>query len=82
VEVRASGGRAVTLRIPRHEPRGGLIRRACGPPQLFGGVLGALLLRAVLGGAETGLGMPTLAHDLALGATTLTITPWAGYDRR
>jgi MIP family channel proteins len=47
--------------------------------QLLGGVLGALLLRAVLGGAETGLGTPTLAHDLALGATTLTITPWAGY---
>jgi MIP family channel proteins len=47
--------------------------------QLLGGVLGALLLRAVLGGAETGLGTPTLAHDLALGATTLTIAPWAGY---
>jgi aquaporin Z len=47
--------------------------------QLIGGLLGALLLRAVLGGAETGLGTPMLAHNLALGATTLTVTPWAGY---
>jgi aquaporin Z len=47
--------------------------------QLVGGLLGALLLRAVLGGAETGLGTPMLAHNLALGATTLTVTPWAGY---
>jgi MIP family channel proteins len=47
--------------------------------QLAGGLLGAFVLRAVLGGAETGLGTPMLAHDLALGATSLTITPWAGY---
>jgi MIP family channel proteins len=47
--------------------------------QLVGGILGALLLRAVLGGAATGLGMPMLAHDLALGNTTLTVTPWAGF---
>jgi MIP family channel proteins len=47
--------------------------------QLVGGLLGALLLRAVLGGAETGLGTPMLAHNLALGATTLTVTSWAGY---
>src|ERR1700716_2203841 len=47
--------------------------------QLIGGVAGALLLRTVLGGAETGLGMPALAHDLALGATSLTITPAAGF---
>src|SRR6202163_4596364 len=47
--------------------------------QLIGGVVGALLLRTVLGGAKTGLGMPALAHDLALGATTLTITPAAGF---
>jgi MIP family channel proteins len=47
--------------------------------QLIGGVVGALLLFAVLGGAETGLGTPALAHDLALGATTLTITPAAGF---
>jgi len=32
-----------------------------------------------LGGATTGLGMPMLAHDLALGNTTLTVTPWAGF---
>jgi MIP family channel proteins len=47
--------------------------------QLAGGLLGAFVLRAVLGGAETGLGTPTLAHDLALGATSVTVTPWAGY---
>src|SRR5437660_5795197 len=47
--------------------------------QLVGGLLGALLLEAVLGGADTGLGTPDLAHNLGLGATTLTVTPWAGY---
>jgi MIP family channel proteins len=47
--------------------------------QIVGGVLGALLLRAVLGGTATGLGTPALAHDLVLGATTLTITPSAGF---
>ena len=47
--------------------------------QLIGGVAGALLLRTVLGGAATGLGMPTLAHGLALGATTVTVTPEAGF---
>ena len=47
--------------------------------QLVGGIIGALLLRAVLGGASTGLGTPSLAHDLALGATTLSVTPWAGF---
>jgi MIP family channel proteins len=47
--------------------------------QLIGGVAGALLLRTVLGGAATGLGVPALAHNLALGATTLTVTPWAGF---
>ncbi|HWE78346.1 MAG TPA: aquaporin [Pseudolabrys sp.] len=47
--------------------------------QLVGGVAGALLLSVVLGGAETGLGMPALAHNLALGATSLTITPAAGF---
>ena len=47
--------------------------------QLVGGIVGALLLWVVLGGASTGLGTPALAHDLALGATTLTITPWAGF---
>src|SRR5467141_1918733 len=47
--------------------------------QLIGGVAGALLLRTVLGGAATGLGIPTLAQNLAIGATSLTITPEAGF---
>jgi glycerol uptake facilitator-like aquaporin len=47
--------------------------------QFIGGVVGALFLSAVLGGAETGLGTPALAHDLALGATSVTITPVAGF---
>jgi MIP family channel proteins len=47
--------------------------------QLIGGVAGALVLSAVLGGVETGLGTPALAHDLALGALSLTITPVAGF---
>ena len=47
--------------------------------QLVGAVTGALLLWAVLGGAATGLGVPALAHDLALGATTVTVTPAAGF---
>jgi MIP family channel proteins len=47
--------------------------------QIIGGIAGALLLRSVLGGAETGLGTPALAHDLALGAIFLTVTPVAGF---
>ena len=47
--------------------------------QLIGGVAGALLLRTVLGGAATGLGTPALAHNLVLGATSVTITPAAGF---
>src|SRR2546426_3092241 len=47
--------------------------------QLAGGILGALLLRTVLGGAGTSLGTPDLAHNVGLGATSLTVTPWAGY---
>jgi MIP family channel proteins len=47
--------------------------------QLVAGAAAALLLRAVLGGVATGLGRPALAHDVALGATTLTITPEAGF---
>ena len=47
--------------------------------QLVGAVIGALLLWAVLGGAATGLGTPVLAHALALGATTVTVTPTAGF---
>jgi MIP family channel proteins len=47
--------------------------------QLIGGIVAALCLSAVLGGAETGLGTPALAHDLVVGATSLTITPVAGF---
>ena len=47
--------------------------------QLIGGVGGALFLQMVLGGSATGLGTPALAHNLALGATSLTITPAAGF---
>jgi glycerol uptake facilitator-like aquaporin len=47
--------------------------------QLIGGIAGALCLSVVLGGAATGLGTPTLAHDLALGATFLTVTPESGF---
>jgi aquaporin Z len=47
--------------------------------QLLGGVAGALLLRTLLGGVATGLGTPALAHDLALGGVSLTITPVAGF---
>jgi aquaporin Z len=47
--------------------------------QLVGGIVGALLLAAVLGGVATGLGTPQLAHNLALGVTTLSITPGAGF---
>ena len=36
-------------------------------------------MSAVLGGTATGLGTPALAHNLALGATSLTITPVAGF---
>jgi aquaporin Z len=47
--------------------------------QLVGGVAAALLLLVVLGGVATGLGTPQLANGLALGATTLAITPAAGF---
>ncbi len=47
--------------------------------QLVAGVAAAFLLRAVLGGVATGLGRPELAQGVALGATTLTITPQAGF---
>jgi MIP family channel proteins len=47
--------------------------------QLAGGIAGALLLLVVLGGVTTGLGTPQLAHGLILGATTVTITPAAGF---
>jgi MIP family channel proteins len=47
--------------------------------QLIGGIVGALVLAAVLGGTGTGLGTPSLAHNLALGATTVTISPAEGF---
>jgi MIP family channel proteins len=47
--------------------------------QLAGGIAGALLLRIVLGGTATGLGTPGLAHNLALGGMSLTVTPVAGF---
>jgi MIP family channel proteins len=47
--------------------------------QLVGGTMGALLLGAVLGGTATGLGTPALAHHLALGTTTLAVTPSIGF---
>jgi MIP family channel proteins len=47
--------------------------------QLAGGIAGALLLRTVLGGTATGLGTPALAHNLALGGVSLTVTPMAGF---
>jgi MIP family channel proteins len=47
--------------------------------QLVGGIAGALLLRTLFGGIATGLGTPTLAHNLAIGGVSLTITPVAGF---
>jgi MIP family channel proteins len=47
--------------------------------QLIGSVFGAFLLRAVLGGAATGLGAPSLAHGLILGATSVNITVASGF---
>jgi MIP family channel proteins len=46
--------------------------------QLAGGILGALALRFVLGGDETGLGATVVADSLAAGGTLVTITPAAG----
>ncbi|TBR29140.1 MAG: hypothetical protein EPO10_09460, partial [Reyranella sp.] len=47
--------------------------------QLVGGVMAALLLAALLHGPATGLGTPALAHNLALGVTSITITPFASF---
>jgi glycerol uptake facilitator-like aquaporin len=47
--------------------------------QLVAAACAAFLLRAVLGGVNTGLGRPELAQNVVLGATTLTITPSAGF---
>ena len=46
--------------------------------QLAGGVLAAVALRVVLGGPESGLGATLLADSVAVGTTTVTITPWIG----
>ena len=46
--------------------------------QLAGGILGALALRFVLGGPESGLGATTLADAVTVGQTTVAITPAVG----
>ena len=46
--------------------------------QLLGGIAGALTLCWVLGGPDSGLGATTLARGLAVGGTTVTITPAVG----
>ena len=46
--------------------------------QILGGLLGALALRWILGGTETGLGATRLAHGLSVGNATITITPLIG----
>ena len=46
--------------------------------QVLGGIVGALLLRFVLGGAETGLGATVLAQNLSIGAVSIRVTPLAG----
>jgi len=46
--------------------------------QLVGGVLGALALRVVLGGPESGLGATTLADAANVGQTVVKITPGIG----
>ena len=46
--------------------------------QIAGGIVGALVLRWVLGGPETGLGRTALASGLQVGDTTITITAAIG----
>ena len=46
--------------------------------QILGGIVGAMTLRVVLGGAETGLGATTLAQAAQVGGSIITITPAAG----
>jgi MIP family channel proteins len=46
--------------------------------QLLGGVAGALALRLVLGGDETGLGATRLARGLEAGGATISIDPLTG----
>jgi len=47
--------------------------------QLIGGVLAGFALRWVLGGAGSGLGATTLADSLAVGTTTVHVTPVIGF---
>lgn len=46
--------------------------------QIAGGIVGALVLRWVLGGTGTGLGMTQLAQSLDVHGTTIAITPAIG----
>jgi MIP family channel proteins len=46
--------------------------------QVAGGIVGALALRWILGGTETGLGLTQLAHSLDVKGTTISITPAVG----
>src|SRR5688500_11982147 len=46
--------------------------------QLVGGVLGALALRFVLGGPESGLGATTLGDAVSVGQTVVAVTPTIG----
>jgi MIP family channel proteins len=46
--------------------------------QVLGGIVGALLLRFVLGGVETGLGATVLAQNLRIDDTSISVTPLAG----
>ena len=46
--------------------------------QIAGGIVGALVLRWVLGGTGTGLGMTQLAQSLDVKGTAITITPLIG----
>jgi MIP family channel proteins len=46
--------------------------------QIAGGIVGALMLRWVLGGAETGLGATHLAQGLNVNGATINITPAVG----
>lgn len=46
--------------------------------QIVGGIAGALVLRWVLGGTGTGLGLTQLAQGLDVKGTTITITPLIG----
>jgi len=46
--------------------------------QFLGGIVGALALRWLLGGTETGLGLPKLAENLAIGNSSINVSPLAG----